>query len=137
MNPFTPPPDGARLAPLAERARWLGSLAIAYALPKEGLLWIPGGRLEERTAFDTTSMRRFDADAQPRAESPLASPVLTALHEIWAALWLADDADSWHVALLHYRGLFRVVQIDDTTHDWFEARAAVADWASLDSGGSE
>lgn len=132
MSNFTPPPDGARLSPLSERQEWLGSLEISYALPQEGLLWIPGGRLENRIAFDGTSMTRFDADAQPYMSAQMSSRARADLIEAWSGFWLAEDADHWHVVLLHYRGLFRVLQIAPPMNAWFKERVACGDWGSID-----
>ncbi|TVR00488.1 MAG: hypothetical protein EA398_11330 [Deltaproteobacteria bacterium] len=109
---FPAPPDGARLAALDARRRWLGDVEVAQSLPPSGMLWMP----DPQQAWPQVVVEgpsglwaRADMDRGRRVSLPPA--VREAVCALWPALWLAPAAtsDAEGRLLLVHRGLFREV----------------------------
>lgn len=99
-------PDGARLADLHERRRWLSRVEIVYALPKSGILVVIDDSTSVALALHGVTVR----GASGTAEIKLDEPAKEQLASCWSDLWLSEDADApdadGRVVLLHHVGLF-------------------------------
>lgn len=114
-HPLGPPPGGAPLAGIDERRRWLSRVEVVYALPREGLLWLPDGIDGPSVATDgitlTARARADESDAVDASrEVPVPDAERAALASAWQAAWLAPQASctpGGPALLLGWRGLFR------------------------------
>lgn len=105
------PPDGARLAELAERREWLARLEVAQLLPREGLLWLEDAARPESSASVAVDAEQLVARSAPFDAAvrtvALRSEEVAVLSAIWVELWTEPEPGSDASVLLHYRGLFR------------------------------
>lgn len=119
-----PPPDGSPLASLEERRAWLSLVQVAYALPLEGLLWMPDGPDGPRVAVDAATVRAVVPEG-PTREASVTDEAREELVGVWIAAWRSVPVEAGDV-LLHYRGLFRMAgsAAVPALAEWLAARLA-------------
>ena len=109
---FGTPPDGALLAPLDERWRWLGDVEIVQSLPRSGMLLLPEGTAWPQLVVPAPDRLHARASHEHGRELRLDALTGDALAACWAPAWLAPGeapVDGEALLLLHCRGLFRWV----------------------------
>ena len=118
MNSALPlPPDGAQLSGLDERRLILGNPALAYCVPKRGLLFVPDGAGLPAIRVDADVLTAFDEDGDASRTIPVTGSARDALSTLWPNCWLDEPGDGTPVVVCA-DGLLRVWQATPELDAW-------------------